>query len=177
MKIKEIIKLIKKRNSIANICTGGVQWLGTVNALYLIGGSDEAAGTETLLHMYDIKPEKQSEITQVEECDTIDLSDITEYETEAERIPFDIRYCGSWFIPYKTEEGILFMDEEYKKPLDLTGPSVHVRSRSDGTKYFAVKDGMLLVACIASTNIVSSALQADALEFYHQVQLAERNNA
>lgn len=163
MKIKKIAALCSRAGifQLLNKIDGrGVvsQWLGDGNALYPLNGIP-LLDKDSLCAMFDI-PEKRREklIIQYEDMpEIIDTADKDPEENILEEKGTTIGYNGVQMIPLRTEDGIVFIGEQYLEPLadEMDLLSLYERRTPKGVPYVAVKTGMMLRGIIFPYNVVT----------------------
>lgn len=159
MKIKKIISLIKKRNSMYIFDGGDCQWLSDGFGVYPLFEMP-AVDSISLCTMYDITS-KQAEKMIIRESQlptAYDFADSVENEQQVIKSPIELVSGDKTLIPYATSQGIAFADKRYFAPftdMDETMLYVYERYTTDGELYFAVKNGLILVGIILPANVIN----------------------
>lgn len=174
MKIKSIAAICKK-SRIAHIYhqagEDGVQWIGNGMAAYQLLNLPRL-DAESLLTIFDV-PEKNKEKWCVMELgvpDNIDLSDVAEQEWRVELCGPEIGWQDMTLLPYRTREGIVFIDSKKLTPLAdmLEVITLFERRSKRGEVYLAVKAGLLLKAVIRPENVITETLVQELSSLAYQ---------
>ena len=158
MKIKKIVDLCKKRGYFYLFTPeGGEQWLSDGVGAYPLGDVPRL-DEDTLCALFDI-PDKARE-KMVFRVDVPPLSfcfdDVMPGEVLCEQGALLLGEGKHGVIPYKTQQGIQFIDRTHMEPLEGCGQlEVYERTSTAGTTYFAVKRGLTLVAVILPYDIIN----------------------
>lgn len=109
-----------------------------------------------------------------------DFSDAAENENQVERVNcIGIQYNGKSLIPFKTSEGIAYLDRAHFAPLaDLDGDMVYIYERrsKSGTLFFVVKFGLSVVAVIMPCDSIIDKFLADELKTVAELTDIRINN-
>lgn len=158
MKIKKSVDLCKKRGCFyLFVPEGGEQWISDGVGCYPLGDVP-LLNVDTLCTIFDI-PDKARE-KMVLRDDVIPpgfcFDDVADNESLCEQGPLVLGDGKNGVIPYKTSQGIQFINRKYMEPLEDSGDiAVYERMSPGGTLYFAVKRGMLLVALIMPYDMIN----------------------
>lgn len=171
MLIKKIISLCTKEEQVCTLKKGDTQLLGNGQAFYVLNEEIPWLSEYMFCAAFDIK-EKKAEKIHFSFGEPVpegyDFSDSTADENLVERINgIGIQYNGKSLIPFKTSEGIAYLDRAHFAPLaDLDGDMVYIYERrsEDGTLYFAVKFGLEVVAVIMPCDSIVGKSMADDLK-------------
>lgn len=158
MKIKKIVDLCKKRGYFYLFTTeGGEQWLSDGVGAYPLGDVP-CLDEDTLCALFDI-PEKAREkmVFRVQQAPSVFcFDDVVPGEVLCEQGALLLGEGKHGVIPYKTQQGIQFIDRTHLEPLEGGGQlEVYERIGEHGDMYFAVKRGLLLVAVILPYDIIN----------------------
>lgn len=176
MKIKKIIDLCKKRG-IFRLYTGeSVQWISDGCALYPLYNLPEF-DEETLYRVFDITEKQQDKISFRYESHLptgICCDDYMQGEAQCEQGTMLIEVGGRNIIPFKTSQGVLFIDEKYLAPLEDTRDYIEVYERTGegGRIYFAVKSGFLLLAIVLPYDAIDELFVNGLKELSKQCEVA-----
>lgn len=179
MKVGKIIKLCKESRMILTVVHDGIQWIGNGHALYPLYHAPKL-DKESICYAYDVPEEQQAKITYSEltDVETMCLDDYDEYESETERIPVTIIRNGYTLTPYKTEEGMFFIDNKYLWPLnDEDEVRLYKRTSKGNGTYFAVKAGLVILGIIMPVDIVSEEFVSDIQWLYHECDIIWKNKS
>lgn len=158
MKIKKIVDLCKKRGYFYLFTPdGGEQWLSDNVGAYPLGDVPRL-DEDTLCALFDI-PDKAREkmVFRVDVPPTsLCFDDVMPGEVLCEQGALLLGEGKHGVIPYKTQQGIQFIDRTHMEPLEGCGQlEVYERTSTAGTTYFAVKRGLTLVAVILPYDIIN----------------------
>ena len=159
MKVKKAVDICKKRSCLTLYDSTDGQWLSDGGAVYPLFDLPEFS-EETICLAYDINAKKAATMVIARHPNLpehIDFSDAALGEAQVVEGPMDINYKGKWLKPIITSQGIEFINGEYLKPLaDVSdeGLLFYERISKSGHKYFAVKQGLLIVAIILPMSII-----------------------
>ncbi len=177
LKIKKLIDICKKTGNIFLYDTGNSRWISDGHAIYDI--TELPAFDEfTLCKTYDINDKQASKINFRNETmlpQEICFTDICENETIAERGPMWLSHAGTGIIPFKTSQGVVFVESKYLQPLSDVSESLltlYERTTKNGNIYFAVKSGMLLLAVITPFDVVNEEFVERLKELTQQCEVA-----
>ncbi len=180
MKIKNIVSLFKKRKQICmHTDCHGLQWIGDGMALYPLHNLP-VLNSDEIFNLFDIPEDKRAEYIVRQDSDSISYSlEDCDSETEIEEISaFSINRSGAECIPFKSEQGMLFIDNQYMSPLldIMVGLHYFIRYTSFGQPYIAVKAGMILTAIILPKEIIDDNFIGLLRDLIYQCEVY-RNNA
>ncbi len=158
MKIKKIVDLCKKRGYFYLFTPeGGEQWLSDGVGAYPLGDVPRL-DEDTLCALFDI-PDKAREkmVFRVQQApSSLCFDDVAPGEVLCEQGALLLGEGKHGVIPYKTQQGIQFIDRTHMEPLEGCGQlEVYERTSTAGTTYFAVKRGLTLVAVILPYDIIN----------------------
>lgn len=181
MKVKKAIDVCKRQKMIATFFTNDdEQWLCDGYACYTI--YDLPILTEEYIcSLYDIGDKQRDKIhfkINTAPPITLCLDDADVQEVPATPMDITVSLSGIGLcVPFVTEEGIVFIQNQYLEPL-LDVPESEMlffcRRDSSGKNYIAIKIGMLLNAVIASVSI-SDNIVDDLRLIYNAAKLANDN--
>lgn len=176
MKIKKIIDLCKKRGIFRLYAGESVQWISDGCALYPLYNLPEF-DEETLYRVFDITEKQQDKISfryELHLPSTICIDDYMQGEALCEKGTMVIGGGGKNIIPFKTSQGVLFIDEKYLAPLEDTRDYIEVYERTgeDGRIYFAVKSGFLLLAIVLPYDAIDELFVNGLKELSKQCEVA-----
>lgn len=151
MGIKKIEAICKASRRIVVLWGGECQWIGDGSAFYPVYGLPLLT-EEHIFTMFDIPEDKRSKylFTETEMPTTYDFSDSCDSEVPLIREDLSVIRYGMTLIPFKTSEGISFVDKRYLKPLE-DGENEYVlceRTAKNGQVYIVAKQGFLLAGVI-----------------------------
>ena len=158
MKIKKIVDLCKKRGYFYLFTPdGGEQWLSDGKGAYPLGDAP-TLDEDRICVLFDI-PNKAREkmVFRVDAPPTsLCFDDVMPGEVLCEQGALLLGEGKHGVIPYKTQQGIQFIDRTHMEPLEGCGQlEVYERTSTAGTTYFAVKRGLTLVAVILPYDIIN----------------------
>ena len=176
MKIKKIIDLCKKRGIFRLYAGGSVQWISDGCALYPLYNLPEFV-EETLYRVFDITEKQQDKISfryELHLPSTICNDDYMQGEALCEKGTMVIGAGGKSIIPFKTSQGVLFIDEKYLAPLEDTRDYIEVYERTGegGRIYFAVKSGFMLLAIVLPYDAINELFVNGLKELSQQCEIA-----
>ncbi len=177
MKIKKLIDICKKTGNMFLYNTEDKRWLSDGHAIYDIT-SLPAFDEITLCNTYDINDKQASKINFRQETElpaAINFDDVCDGECVALRGPMWLSHAGTGIIPFKTSQGIVFIESKYLLPLSDISPSLlelYERTNENGNIYFAVKSGMLLLAAITPYDVINSEFVGRLKELTQQCEVA-----
>ena len=158
MKIKKTIDLCKKRGYFYLFTPeGGEQWISDGVGIYPLGDApylDE----NTICILFDISAKtREKMVFRVGTAPAgICFDDIAEGEAICEQGALLLGEGKNGVIPYKTQQGIQFIDRKHMEPLEDCGDlEVYERISEHGDMYFAVKRGCILVGLIMPYDIIN----------------------
>ena len=161
MKIKKLIDICKKTGNIFLYDTGESRWISDGHAIYDITELP-AFDETTLCNTFDINEKQAAKINFRNETalpKNICFDDVCESEVVAERGPMWLSHAGTGNIPFKTSQGVVFIESKYLLPLsDVSAPMLELyeRTTENGNIYFAVKTGLILLAVITPFDVVTA---------------------
>ena len=177
MKVRKIIKLCKDRRQVQTVMHEGTQWIGNGSSLYPLYRAP-LFGKEELCYAYDINEKQSSEMMyrELQEIEGFSLKDYEETETEAQGLPIAINKMGYTLLPFKTEEGIYFVDRKYLEPFgDEDEVRLYKRNRPDGAVYFVAKAGFVILGIIMPVDIIKDDFVAEMKSLYSECEMALKN--
>lgn len=180
MKIKKAFDICKKSGSIYINQNGSEQWLSDGSAMYPISGLPLLT-EESVCRLYDINDSRRDKISFnfIAGNPLFDVADITAEETEAVMWNISIAFDGYVLIPVSTEEGILFIEREYLKPLsDMPENEMTLTMRTDirGEHYICVKFGLIAYAFIAPVKAINQSFVNNLEKLAAQTRMALINS-
>lgn len=156
--------------------TDGTQWVGDGVALYPLLKMPELdeEGFYALFDINDIQSAGYS-FKRTNLPDGTSLEDAISEENELKRIPLKICCESRELEPIITSQGLCFIDEDHIKPVcNESYMKIFERYNAKGELYFAVKNGLMLVAIIAPYKLNDSSAGIIKL-LARQLELAELN--
>ncbi len=177
MKVGKIIKLCKDRRQVQTTIYDGTQWIGNGSGIYPLYRAP-VFGKDELCYAYDISDKQSSEIMyrELPEFKGFCLDDYEKSESEAERLPVTITKMGYTLVPYKTEEGIYFIDKKYLAPFDDEDEvSLYKRNRTDGAVYFVAKAGFVIMGIIMPVDIITNDFVKELQELCTECDMTLKN--
>lgn len=168
MKVKKAVDICKKRNVLRLYDSADGQWLSDGGVIYPLFELPEFT-EDTICLAYDINIKKAASMVITRDHNLpegINFEDAAKDEKQVVEGPMDLNYRGQWLKPIITSQGIEFINGEYLKPLsDISdeGLLFFERISDSGNKYFAVKQGLLIVAIIFPMRIIDE-------EFVKEIQ-------
>lgn len=160
MGIKKIEAICKAARRIVVLWGGECQWIGDGSAFYPVYGLPILT-EENIFTMFDIPEDKRSKFvfTETEMPATYNFSDQCDSEVPLVREEISVIRYGMTLIPFKTSEGITYVDRRYLKPLE-DGENEYVlceRTAKNGQVYIVAKQGFLLAGVIMPAAAVDKA--------------------
>lgn len=164
MKIKSVVDRCKREGIVrVYMDKDGFQWLGDGSSMYPL--FDMPLFTETsFCAAFDIDKRKRDLMSIAfasqlpEGIDTHDVCDAEQEAAAAQNLAIEVN--RQRYIPYVTQLGIKFVDDEYLKPLKDVENGLQMFERYDnrGHMYFAAKSGLALQAIIMPARIINEKL-------------------
>lgn len=181
MLIKKIVALCKKNNTVHMLRGSDVEWLG--NGIGYYPQIDMPEFTETTFcSAFDFTPkaaEKMYFNFSAEIPAGFDFSDCTADEVECLYLDdISIQYGGKLLMPVRTSDGISYIDKAYLAPVmdvDTDLLKIFERRSSGGVQYFAVKNGLMVVAVIMPFNAINDTF-SDTLSSIAELTKAKLEN-
>lgn len=162
MKLKKVISICGKSKCYRLYdkidSTGEItQWLGDGFAIYPLNGLP-ILDEESLCAVFDISEKQRDNMTvsRVGMPDAVNTDDTDPEERVLKDDDFSIFYGGTELQPFKTRNGITFIQRKYLAPLEdvLDMVQLYERVTPDGQSYIAAKTGLLIAAVIFPYNVV-----------------------
>lgn len=155
MKISKIAKLCKDTKCVQYAVEEKGTWLGNGDCAYLIPGFAYLSQEGIALALGIGEKDKSKYRFQHMDLRTFNLEDFDEAETPCDQIEFIMR---SKEIPYRTEEGVRFLDLNMLDVLkdEIENLEIYMRRTTDGRAYFAAKIGMYICAFFEPQRIISA---------------------
>lgn len=153
MKIKEIVKLCKKSSIAFLYNDADGQVLSDGKGAYRLEGCPKF-DIDTLCSTFDFNEKQKRKLVKGEYDglpEQLEFEDCTELEYPCEEYPMGILVSDASIVPYKTEEGVVFVDSQYLAPLsDFPKENIvlYARKSEKYGLYFAVKVGLMIKAII-----------------------------
>lgn len=162
MKIQKIISICKKKKALIlfDDKQRNIQWISDGHCIFPLNDMAEF-NMQTLCKAYDITETQQSKmlLRDHEQLPEIfDYSDSNNFETEVFKHSIMLLKDGTSVIALITDEGAVFINSIYLTPLsDYVGDDLKFfqRTAANGTTYFAVKNGLLLVGIITPVEVIN----------------------
>lgn len=180
MIIKKTIQLCKNSKRIILIDTEDSQWISDGHAVYPMHEMPEF-DIDSLLKTYDITAKKGEKIIKRHinnKTINLNFSDTCPDEVLCEQNPIRIAINGTTYIQMLTENGCELLDSKYFTPLaDANEDMVQIyqRTTESGDVYFAVKDGMFLIALIQPTLVLNEKTLEELKAFVTRCDVHMRN--
>lgn len=176
MEIKKIINFCKKSGNLGIYENEGKQWITDGYALYPLFNLplfDE----ETICAAYDISAKKAGKMRitfNIKLPAIFDYRDDVEGETECKRgAPL---FNG--LVPITTTHGIEFIESKYLSPFTDADDNmifIYERTTANGTTYFAVKDGLMLVGILMPYDCINEDFVKNIKTLYEQCEITLYN--
>ena len=155
MKVKKIAAQVKARGILIlydHTDAEGVlsQWIGTGAAAYPITGMPYLE-PEHLVNMLDLSKKDLDKINVMQRELPEDMPrDAVEGEVMPMEAPFRLLHQGREVLIYQREGDAYFVDRALLGPIwsEYDEAELWLRFRTDGTPYFAVKNGLLVVGLV-----------------------------
>lgn len=176
MEIKKIINLCKKSGQLRIFENEGAQWISDGYAIFPLYGLplfDE----ETICAAYDIsakKAEKMHISFDLNLPSKYDFSDDVKNEMQCER---GAPLFGA-LVPITTSHGIEFILSKYLTPFTDNDDNmlfIYERTTADGSTYFAVKDGLMLVGLIMPYDCINAEFVKRLKDICNQCEISLHN--
>lgn len=164
MKLSKIGALCKayKRFVVYNVGLGK-QWVSDGYAAYPLYDLPPLS-SESVLTIFDVPDDKRGKMFFDEkegEPLGLDFSDYVTDEVELRPCSIGIIWHGAVYLPFKSREGVLFVDKKYLSPFEEI-PVLYERWTPGGAPYIVAKRGMLIEGIITPAGIATCEL-ADLL--------------
>lgn len=151
MKIKSVVDICKKSGFMYLIMDkDGIQWLGDGVAYYPLVNAP-VFDEESIYSTFDIT-EKAAEgiIFRNEEIpEGFNFGTDCDGEMYAERNDVVVSYRNKEYYIYHTEDGALYVNVNYLRPLEKDNVEVYIRYTKDKKPYFVYKLGYMVQAVVA----------------------------
>ncbi len=180
MIINKVIQLCKKEKRIVLIDTADSQWISDGHAVYPMHEMPEF-DMDSLLKTYDISAKKGEKLikSHITVGDIrLNLNDVCEGEDRCELNPIRIAINGTTYVQVLTETGCELLDSKYFAPVSDANEDmvqIYQRTSESGEVYFAVKDGMFLIALIQPTLVLNENTLEDLKSFVARCDVHMRN--
>lgn len=176
MKISKIAKLCKETKIIEYAVTPAGMWLGNGDCAYCIPefATLEQDGIELALGIAE--KDKGKYCFMQMDLSGFDLQGISEAETPCDQIDFLV--FRSRGIPFRTEEGVRFIDINMIEVLkeELQNLQVYMRRQKNGVAYFAAKVGMELYAIFKPYQIINADFIEKLTDFENLCRVTFQND-
>ncbi len=182
MKIQKLIKICKAEHTLYLCDTqDGVQWLGNGKALFPLF-NHPIYEEKSIFAAFGIDEKQQDKITFKHFSATpahIDISDTADGEFLAERAGgIAIYYGGRYLIPYKTQQGIMFISGDSLAPLaDDDNKMLFERRAANGSTYFAIKSGFMISGIVLPENVIDDVFVRQIHDLHIQCALTLHNQS
>jgi len=156
------------------------QWLSDGYAIYPLHGVPHF-DTETICATYDIAGKKKEKIDTrhfYELPERLSFRSSIENENVCEINPIKVSINGVTYIQILTSAGCEFIDGKYLAPLSDTNEDmlrIYERVATDGTTYFAIKEGLILVAVILPAVLLNEKTLEELKAFVQRCEVHMKN--
>ena len=180
MKFKKIIDLCKKSKRFLFFNLPNMQWLTDGHAIYPLEGLPYL-DSDYICRMFDINDSQKNKIffdSKSALPDNLNFNDTDPTESVTDIDDMCIIYGGTTIIPLKTERGLKFIDNRFLMPFaDINRNDLYITLRigTDGTEYFAVKQGLLLQGIVLPYDVVNENFVDKLNELYRLSDMALNN--
>lgn len=160
MKIKKMIAICKQNKTITLYNSRDGQWISDGYAMFPMYDLP-TFDANSICRTYDITEKQQNKIAfRIEAAlpTVLNFEDNIDDEqmlTSGDLVLID---GGRKLIPYITERGIAFLDGKYMEVVsdyEDSGISVYARTAPDGSLYFAVKSGFVVIGMITPVRVIN----------------------
>lgn len=182
MKIQKLIKICKAERALYLCDTNdGVQWLSNGKALFPLF-NHPTYEEKSIFAAFGIDEKQQDKITFKHFPATpahIDISDTVADEFVVERAGgISIHYGGKYLIPYKTQQGIMFINGDNLAPLaDDDNKMLYERRAANGSTYFAIKSGFMISGIVLPENVIDDVFVRQISDLHTQCDLTLYNQS
>lgn len=175
MKISKIAKLCKDTKCVQYAVEEKGMWLGNGDCAYLIPEFAYLSQEGIALALGIGEKDKSKYRFQHMDLRTFNLEDFDEAETPCDQIEFIMR---SKEIPYRTEEGVRFLDLNMLDVLkdEIESLKIYMRRTKDGRAYFVGKIGMYIFAFFAPQRIINADFINKLNEFNNLCRVTYQND-
>lgn len=182
MKIQKLIKICKAERTLYLCDTNdGVQWLSNGKALFPLF-NHPTYEEKSIFAAFGIDEKQQEKITFKHFPTTpahIDISDAVAGEFVVERAGgISVHYGGKYLIPYKTQQGIMFINGDSLAPLaDDDNKMLYERRATNGSTYFAIKSGFMISGIVLPENVIDDVFVRQIRDLHTQCDLTLYNQS
>lgn len=180
--IKKVIQFCKNSKRIILIDDADSQWVSDGHAMYPMHDMPNF-DMDSFLKTYDISAKKGEKISKkhiTKEDLPLNLNDVSDNETPCELSSIRLVIDGTTYIQIHTESGCEFIDSKYLVPIsDANDDMVQIFQRisSSGSPYFAVKDGLFLIALIQPAFVLNEKTFEELKSFVNRCDVHMRNKS
>lgn len=152
MKLSEIIRIAKKQKvAIIETDIDEQQWLNTGKAIYKLEGMPYLT-SDIFLNIANVSEKQKENWFKEDRTDRTGIyktDKVNEIEITADMAGISILYNGSHIVPFYLPDGVIWIDNDYLKPLENC-KSEYLRFfvRGETNRVLAVKEGLILIALI-----------------------------
>lgn len=179
MILKKIIGFCKSEEYIALYEGEDIQYLSDGHAVYPLNNVPHF-DIDTLCATYDITGKKKEKITtrHLALPESVSFEDSIDNESICEVNPIKVSINGVTYVQVLTSTGCEFIDGKYLAPLSDTNEDmlrIYERVSADGTTYFAVKEGFILVAVILPAVLLNQKTLEELKAFVARCEVHMKN--
>ena len=151
MKLSEIIRIAKKQKvAIIETDIDEQQWLNTGKAIYKLEGMPYLT-SDIFLNIASVSEKQKENWFKEDRTDRVNWfkEDRTDRVITADMAGISILYNGSHIVPFYLPDGVIWIDNDYLKPLENC-KSEYLRFfvRGETNRVLVVKEGLILIALI-----------------------------
>jgi len=178
--LNKVLSFCKAQKTIHLYESEDCQWLSDGYAIYPLHGVPHF-DTETICATYDIVGKKKEKIYArhfYELPARLSFESSVENESVCEINPIKVSINGVTYIQVLTSAGCEFIDGKYLTPLSDTNEDmlrIYERVAADGTTYFAVKEGLILIAIIMPALLLNEKTLEELKAFVTRCEVHMKN--
>lgn len=158
MKIKKIVDICKKTGALYLYIADGEQYVSDGKAIYPLYDMPDF-NADTFCKAYDIdnkKADKMAIMTRFELPGGVCLKDVIDAEEITQRSKIKLNIQGGEMLPLITSHGVEFINTKYLSPIESNVEiEFYERTTPEGSTYFAVKSGLILLCAITPEKIIT----------------------
>lgn len=180
MILNKILSFCKSRKTIHLYEGESEQWISDGFAVYPLQGVPRF-DTETICATYDIAGKKKDKIDArhfYNLPERLSFESSIENENVCEVNPIKVSINGVTYIQILTSAGCEFIDGKYLAPLSDTNEDmlrIYERVATDGTTYFAIKEGLILIAVILPAVLLNEKTLEELKAFVQRCEVHMKN--